>query len=255
MVLIGSRSLMLSVVIAVGIMSTILALGLLGRASLGKRILTFAIVTLVIAGSSKAATFIMGENQFSAFGQRLYNLQSLEARLVVWGNAMRELFASFKVFFFGLGPDVSVRAGYRPAVLKVFDSGGSIEGSLDSTYVYILLDYGIAVLILAAIFFGRILIRLTKTMLREPGGKDILTLWICLVSWGVGAMTQIVSVSKFGFAIVQLLAMGSALTESERRLRRPNGQQLQQAARCGGSEQSFECSIYPKRRFVPTARK
>lgn len=163
-----------------------------------------------------AGSVVVGETQWEALGYHLLGIDSLITRFVVWGNAWNEVTGSAKVFLLGLGPDVSVRRAGDVLLQRIFYSGQAMEGSVDSLYVYILLDYGVLVFALIMALVVGVFVRMTKRLFDRKDLDIIAPVWIALFCFGISAITQTLSVSKFGWAIVQLVAMAAVLTGEDR---------------------------------------
>jgi len=220
-----------------------------------KKMLSVAVAGVVGVSVYVAGAVVVGETQLEALGYRLVGIGSIFPRFAVWGNAWSEVTGSAKVFLFGLGPDISVRRGEDAVLQRIFDSGVGMEGSVDSLYVYILLDYGVVVFALITALVVGVFAPMTKRVFHRKDVDAIVPVWIALVCFGIGAITQTLSVSKFGWAVVQLVAMAAVLTDGDRLPRVPTREAMdfryvRRAGMHGGSDPHV-CGAAPPRLFTP----
>jgi hypothetical protein len=152
----------------------------------------------------------MSPAQLKLLLARSQSAGSLFERFKVWKNVMEYLLTNPHTMLIGLGPDISIRRGDDPLVRQLFNGAGVQQNAVDSSYLYLLLNYGIFVTILVVGIALRTLTRLTKliTHFREP---TAIVIWLSVAVWMVMAITQQGGVSKPLFITAQFAALASVL--------------------------------------------
>ena len=176
------------------------------------RIATLAFALVVTSlGVAYASFMIIGEDQWLIALERIGNMESLETRLQIFEGALKQLLSSPKMFLVGIGPDMTVRmgdSGYAAIdSLLINPATGIVEGAIDSTYLTVLVEYGVP--------FGALLFAFTIktiTMLhcasRQTDENDLLlkSLMAIVLWWMVVALGQTSGTSKPTWLIVQIIA-------------------------------------------------
>jgi len=161
--------------------------------------------------------FQMGVINMLANTSDFYELRpdSFSQRLIVASSAFETLSMHPENFFFGYGPDSSIRLISDTMDSDRF-SGESIEGAIDSTYVTILFEYGFVFMFLFLIFGVHTLLRLFWCIKRNAKMQHILiTLFSVIIFIYIAAISQRIGTSKVAWIIVQIFALaGICLTQN-----------------------------------------
>ena len=177
--------------------------------------------TLLVAGVALVVLLgillrqLMPPAQFLALLGRIGQTSSFHARVVVWRNVVHFLLAHPGAAFVGVGPDATVRMGGNPVLFMLFQGPtGSREGAIDSGYLYVVLNYGVPLLLVLAWIAFRTLTVLGRSM-RHQFDASAMAIWLCVAIWVPMAVTQESAVSKPIFMIVQLAALAEVFSRSE----------------------------------------
>ena len=223
---------MLRVGLVAGLILDLVAAGLLGGATVAgsvaigliflafwalwlpkgiRRVVALGIAFLAAAGAiALALTQVMSPAQLKLLLGRTQSAESLFERFKVWKNVVAYLLTYPHAVLIGLGPDISIRRGDYPLLRQLFNGAGVQQNSVDSGYLYLLLNYGIFVTLLVVGMAFHALTRLTKMITSSPDPTAIV-LWVSITAWMVMAITQQGGVSKPLFITAQFAALATAL--------------------------------------------
>ncbi len=185
---------------------------ILKRTSFGILILTLLIYTIAFYIDN-----IIPIEQLYLMTERLSNNSTLDARIGVWKHIMGYVFSDIKTLTLGLGPDISIRKLDLPIFNSIFiNNEGNREQAADSGYIYILLNYGIFILLLivnAIISVCRInLVEIKKI------GKSYqlipLFLFLTFTLWAIMMFSQQPGISKSLIFPVQAYAFSFLLNNT-----------------------------------------
>jgi hypothetical protein len=144
---------------------------------------------------------VISPQQALLFFERLGSHESFVIRLTTWKSVVAAVFASPHALLIGLGPDVSTRSG-DPFFTAIFGQ----EHAVDSDYLFILLNYGIIVLVVYLLFFVRAFRVLLLRMVRLRHATPLL-LSACMLTWLIVGITQQGGAAKTMALIVQVAAI------------------------------------------------
>ena len=202
MILMGNKSVMGGVVISI----TAFLLWAM-RFKLFFRKIVFFTGIFFIAGLILNAllTQIISAGQLNLFYDRFGNNRSFDLRLGVWSNVVLELFNNPHMFLIGLGPDVSIRNAGTPFFQNLFRAGGIQQGSVDSGFLFYVINYGVIITTIIILTFYKTLVTIHKRFKREPFLYALL--FFPVLCWFVMSFTQQHGISKPAFLIIHYFAI------------------------------------------------
>jgi hypothetical protein len=167
--------------------------------------LSLCVSAVLAAGAVKVAVLladqVVSTNQLALFADRFGNGDSFVLRLDTWQRVINAVLGSPHALLIGMGPDASTRSHD-----SFFSSIFRIQHGVDNDYLFILLNYGIIILILYVRYFVRALRLLAGLLSRDP---DVVLLPVmgCIVSWLVVGVAQQGGAAKTMALIVQVAAL------------------------------------------------
>lgn len=166
---------------------------------------TLAVLGVLLIGYG-ALREVMSPAQLLLFLTRFGEGESFWARTAVWRKVGDFLIATPHPLYLGLGPDTSIRRPDHPLYQQLFFGGGVQQGAVDSGFLYVVLNYGLFVLLISVAIVLRTWNYLTGQLLRRIDPLA-LSLWLSIVVWMVMEITQQHGVAKPALMIVQVLAI------------------------------------------------
>jgi hypothetical protein len=149
---------------------------------------------------------VMSAGQFLLFFARFGEGASFWERTAVWRGVGDYLITSPHALYLGLGPDVSIRRMDHPLFQRLFAGGGRQQGAVDSGFLYVVLNYGLFVLLLGLGMTIGAWRYLTRALLRNIDPLA-LSLWLSITVWLIMEISQQHGVSKPALMIVQVIAL------------------------------------------------
>jgi len=205
----GSRTAVLSAVLSVFVFLSFLALRQVRTRNSGLLVRVLAGISGLIALAAVAVVGVLSENQRDALVQMAIGEAetSIGERLVMW-NAIPEKTLEFpSAFVFGVGPDVTWRAGQLPVIRELMNVRGLPyqPPSFHNFYVDIVFQLGFPVFVLLAFIGISTLVRLAKVR----GGRPDLThtFFFAIFAWVLLWNTHATGWSKPVLIMSELFAL------------------------------------------------
>ena len=154
---------------------------------------------------------ILNDVTRNLFFDRFTSGTSLYIRFEVYKNALNEFLFYTLNWFIGLGPEFLSGAGNKmqSTPFYVNSRNGVEEGTVDSTYVSIFIEYGLFIFIFISLYIYKILAKFFIIFRNNHTTyfKDYIGLYSIFFLFTIGGLTQIIGLSKVSWLFFQTIVM------------------------------------------------
>jgi hypothetical protein len=169
-------------------------------------------ILLIIIGYLLFSIFVLNDITRILFYERFTSGTSFYIRLGVYKNALIQFIKYPFNWLFGLGPEFLSATGNKSKSTLFFinSTTGVEEGTVDSTYVSILIEYGILVFVLLInylISLISVIIKLSKKLKKYKYFKEFVSLSSIILLFSFGGFTQVIGLSKISWLFFQCLVL------------------------------------------------
>jgi hypothetical protein len=149
-----------------------------------------------------------------------FSLGGLEQRICVYASTLNVLFDNLPRFlFYGFGPDSSTLITSNPTIESAKVScQGSPEGTIDSTYMTLLFEYGLLFILLFFIYLAMIILKAFSQIRLSLSLFDnhFIYFFMVFLFLSISLTTDSIGTSKVMWIFVQLIALVAPILRSSK---------------------------------------